>query len=228
VSGPHDPLTRVDTWVFDLDNTLYAARHSLFDQVERRITDYVCEHLTLDREKAREIQKRYFMEHGTTLNGLVTLHDCDPAHYLAYVHDIDYSHIPPDPELDDSLTRLPGRKIVFTNGDVPHAERAMERLGIAHHFDAVFDIVESDYIPKPDPGVYDVFLARHAIDGPRAAMFEDIARNLKPAKERGMTTVWIEGESPYAAGGADDGHIDHRTPELTPWLVALADRLAPG
>lgn len=228
MSGARDPLHRVACWVFDLDNTLYAARHSLFDQVEQRINAYVCDFLALDPGKAREIQKRYFLEHGTTLNGLVSLHGCDPAHYLAYVHDIDYGPIPADPVLDDALHRLSGRKIVFTNGDVPHAERAMARLGIAHHFDAIFDIVESDYIPKPTPVVYDRLLERHGIEGPKAAMFEDIARNLKPAKDRGMTTVWIEGVSPYAAAGADDGHIDHRTPELTPWLAALVARLESG
>jgi putative hydrolase of the HAD superfamily len=228
VSAPDDPLRRVETWVFDLDNTLYSARHSLFDQVDRRITEYVSAFLGMAPEAARDLQKRYFLEHGTTLNGLVSLHACDPARYLAYVHDIDYGLIPADPALDEALGKLPGRKIVFTNGDVPHAERAMARLGIAHHFAAIFDIVESDYVPKPTPSVYDRLLHRHAIEGPRAAMFEDIARNLKPAKDRGMTTVWIEGPSRYAAAGADDGHIDHRTEDLTPWLVDLVRRLATG
>ena len=218
-------LRHVDTWVFDLDNTLYSARHSLFDQVEVRITQYVERFLELDRAQAKTLQKQYFLEHGTTLNGLVSLHGCEPQDYLAFVHDIDYSLIPEDPELDAALSRLPGRKLIFTNGDVPHAERAMERLGVAHHFEAVFDIVASDYIPKPEPSVYDVLLERHGIHGPRAAFFEDIARNLRPAKERGMTTVWIEGESSYARSGIDDGHIDHRAVELTPWLTALLPHL---
>ncbi len=218
-------LSHVDAWVFDLDNTLYSARHSLFDQVEVRITRYVERFLELDRDRARTLQKRYFLDHGTTLNGLVALHGCEPRDYLAFVHDIDYSLIPADPELDAALSRLPGRKLIFTNGDVPHAERAMERLGVAHHFDAIFDIVASGYIPKPEPSVYDVLLERHAIEGPNAAFFEDIARNLRPAKQRGMTTVWIEGQSPYARSGIDHGHIDHRAAELTPWLTGLLPHL---
>jgi len=218
-------LASVETWIFDLDNTLYAARHNLFDQVEGRITDYVVELLDLPRDEARTVQKQYFRDHGTTLNGLVKLHDCKPEAFLAYVHDIDYSPIPADPDLDRALHALPGRKLVFTNGDAPHAERAMERLGVAHHFDGVFDIVASDYIPKPEPVVYDVLVAEHDIDPRRAVFFEDIARNLKPAKNLGMITVWIEGESVYARAGADDGHIDHRAEELTPWLIALSRSL---
>ncbi|MBT4907264.1 MAG: pyrimidine 5'-nucleotidase [Alphaproteobacteria bacterium] len=217
-----DKLTTIETWIFDLDNTLYAARHNLFDQVAVRITDFVSDFLELERDHAHTIQKQYFLDHGTTLNGLVKLHDCNPDEFLAYVHDVDYSPIPPDPELDNALARLPGRKLIFTNGDVPHAERAMERLGVGHHFESVFDIVASDYIPKPEPVVYDVLVDLHGIDPTRAVFFEDMARNLKPAKERGMATVWIEGESSYAKAGADDGFIDFRAPELTPWLVDLA------
>ncbi len=225
VTAPAPDLSHVDTWVFDLDNTLYSARHSLFDQVEVRITQYVERFLGLDRAAAKTLQKQYFMEHGTTLNGLVALHACEPGDYLAFVHDIDYSLIPADPELDDALSRLPGRKLIFTNGDVPHAERAMERLGVAHHFETVFDIVASDYIPKPEPSVYDVLLERHDIHGPNAVFFEDMARNLEPAKARGMTTVWIEGDSAFARSGHDDGYIDHRATELTPWLTGLLPHL---
>jgi len=211
----------VETWVFDLDNTLYHARHGLFDQVDRRITEYVARALALPHDEARETQKRYFHEHGTTLNGLVALHGCDPLDYLAYVHDIDYSIIPADPDLDAALDALPGRKLIFTNGDVPHAERVTERIGIAHHFEGIFDIVASDYIPKPEPVVYDNMIAAHGIESRKAAMFEDIARNLAPAKALGMTTVWVRNESAWAQASATDGHIDHEVDDLTPWLGQL-------
>jgi putative hydrolase of the HAD superfamily len=218
----------VETWVFDLDNTLYHARHGLFDQVDRRITEYVMRALELPAEDARAIQKRYFREHGTTLNGLVALHGCDPADYLAYVHDIDYSIIPQDPALDTALDALPGRKLIFTNGDVPHAERVTERLGIARHFEGVFDIVASAYIPKPEPQVYDTMLAEHTIEPRTAAMFEDIARNLAPAKALGMTTVWVRGGGDWAAASSEDGHIDHVVDDLTPWLAELAIAIRGG
>ena len=211
----------VDTWIFDLDNTLYHSRHGLFDQVDRRITEYVERILNLPAEQARTVQKRYFQEHGTTLNGLVTLHGCDPADYLAYVHDIDYSIIPADPDLDAALHGLPGRKLIFTNGDVPHAERVTERIGIAHHFEGIFDIVASAYVPKPEPAVYDSLIVAHLIEPRSAAMFEDIARNLAPAKALGMTTVWVRNDSAWAAASSDDGHIDHVVDDLTPWLGGL-------
>ena len=225
---PTSGFDHVDTWVFDLDNTLYHARHGLFDQVDQRITDYVSRALDIPADEARPLQKRYFDEHGTTLNGLVALHDCDPQDYLAYVHDIDYSIIPADPDLDTALAGLPGRKIIFTNGDLPHAERVTERIGIAHHFEAIFDIVASDYIPKPEQVVYDTIIGLHDIEPGRSAMFEDIARNLVPAKALGMTTVWIRGDSAWAAASSDDGHIDHIVDELTPWLADLSDTVRGG
>ena len=225
---PASGFDHVDTWVFDLDNTLYNARHGLFDQVDQRITEYVSRALDIPTDEARPLQKRYFDEHGTTLNGLVALHDCDPQDYLAYVHDIDYSTIPADPDLDNALAGLPGRKIIFTNGDVPHAERVTERIGIAHHFEAIFDIVASDYIPKPEQVVYDAIIGLHDIEPGQSAMFEDIARNLAPAKALGMTTIWIRGESAWAAASSDDGHIDHVVDDLTPWLADLSDTVRGG
>jgi putative hydrolase of the HAD superfamily len=227
-ADPGSGFDHVDTWVFDLDNTLYHSRHGLFDQVDRRITEYVARALQITAEQARPLQKRYFLEHGTTLNGLVALHGCDPDDYLAYVHDIDYSLIPADAELNAALDALPGRKLIFTNGDVPHAERVTERIGIGHHFEAIFDIVASDYIPKPEQVVYDAIVGKHDIDPRAAAMFEDIARNLAPAKALGMTTVWVRGESDWAAASAGDGHIDHVVDELTPWLVDLSNAMRGG
>ena len=209
-------IGQVDTWIFDLDNTLYSPHSGLFDQVSERMTLFVAEFLGLERDRARVIQKKYFVEHGTTLNGLMEIHDCDPAEYLAFVHDIDWSPVPENPALARTLARLPGRKLIFTNGDVPHARRAMERLGIAGCFEAVFDIVASGYIPKPDPVVYRTFIDCHAIDPGRAIYFEDIARNLKPAKDLGMTTVLVGDPADTV-----DAYVDHLTGDLTGWLAAL-------
>ncbi len=223
MTGSIHILERVDTWIFDLDNTLYPARHRVFDQVAERMTLYVAEFLDLEHDKARALQKQYYLEYGTTLNGLMKFHDCDPVEFLAYVHDIDYSPIPESPGLARTLAQLPGRKLIFTNGDTPHARRAMERLGVAECFEAVFDIVASDYVPKPDPSVYRALIERHDIDPVRAIYFEDIARNLRPAKELGMITVWIEGWD-ERSGDPDVDHIDHRAPELAPWLNSLVAR----
>ena len=209
-------LGNVDTWIFDLDNTLYSARFGFFDQVTDRMTIYIAEFLGLGQDQARALQKQYYLEHGTTLNGLMKIHDCDPEEFLAFVHDIDWSPIPENPDLARTLEELPGRKLIFTNGDEPHALRAMERLGVAGCFEAVFDIVASGYIPKPDPVVYQALIRRHDIDPARAIYFEDLARNLKPAKDLGMTTVLV-GEPSDAAGD----HIDHHAPDLAGWLAAL-------
>lgn len=220
--GASPDLDHVEVWIFDLDNTLYPAACNLFDQIDRRMGEFIGRLLTIDRAEARVIQKGYFRKHGTTLRGLMLEHGLDPAEFLDYVHDIDLSPVPPNPDLERALDRLDGRKLVFTNGSVPHAERVMARLGVAHHFEAVFDIVASDYVPKPDPAPYRMLIDRHRFDPRAAAMFEDIPRNLVPAAALGMTTVWVPG-NPNWSGPNDAGeHVHHVAEDLAAWLGALA------
>ena len=222
-------LRDIDTWVFDLDNTLYPASCNLFSQVDVRIGAFVSRILGLPADQARAVQKGYLAKYGTTLRGLMVEHRLDPAEYLNFVHDIDVTAIPPDPAMDLALDRLPGRKLVFTNGTVAHAERVLNRLGVQRHFEAVFDIHAADYVPKPEPVVYDQLLRRHAIAPRRAMLFEDIARNLKPAHDLGMTTAWVRVDWAWAQPGDDSTHVHHVIDDLTPWLTRAADaRAAPS
>ncbi len=210
-----------DTWVFDLDNTLYPARCNLFAQVDERIGQFMSRYLNVDRIEARRLQKEYWRAHGTSLRGLMLVHGCPPGEFLDYVHDIDVSGVAPSAELNDALTRLPGRKVIFTNGTVPHAQRIMDRLGVSHHFDGIFDIVASDYIPKPERAVYDQMIAQHGIDPRRAIMLDDMAHNLKPAHELGMATVWVhtpESLARHQQSGSDKTHIHHETDDVVEWL----------
>jgi putative hydrolase of the HAD superfamily len=211
-------VDHVTDWVFDLDNTLYPARCNLFDQVDRRIGLFIEDLLRLDRVAARDLQKRYFREHGTTLRGLMTHHRVDPGAFLHFVHEIDIEPVPPSPELDAALGRLPGRKFIFTNGSVAHADRIMTRLGVARHFDGIFDIVAADYLPKPDPTTYRSMIARHGIDPARAAMIEDLPRNLRPAAALGMTTVLVLTGEEWAMTDEPGDHIHHVTDDLVGWL----------
>lgn len=217
-------LDHVETWIFDLDNTLYHARYNLFDLVEKRIGLYIQERFGVDQAAARRMQKEHFRAHGTTMRGLMEHHAIDPDHFLDYVHDIDYGRIPAAPNLDAALDNLGGRKLVFTNGSVRHAEQVMDRLGVARHFSGIFDIAASAYLPKPRPEPYAALCGQHGIDAPRAAMFEDIARNLAPAHALGMTTVWVRTASEWAREGGDGDHVHHRTDDLETWLGDLVAR----
>lgn len=219
------PDMKTEAWVFDLDNTLYPATCDLFAQVNARMAGFIANHLSLDPESARHLQKRYFHEHGTTLRGLMIEHGTDPAAYLAYVHDIDLSPVRPDPRLDRALARLPGRKVVFTNGSVRHAENVMARLGVAAHFDAVFDIVAADYLPKPAVETYRRMAQTLGIDPRRAVMVDDIPKNLEPAAELGMTTVWVRTDTEYARIGALGAHVHHVADDLSAWLEDAASAL---
>jgi putative hydrolase of the HAD superfamily len=169
---------RVDTWVFDLDNTLYPREANLWQQVDTRIRDYVAQYLNVPAEEAFRIQKDFYQRYGTTMRGMMTEHGVSADDYLRYVHAIDHSALEPDPALGAAIERLPGRKLILTNGTVEHAEAILKRLEIHEHFDDVFDIIAAELEPKPAAQTYDKFFARHTIEPTRAAMFEDLARNL--------------------------------------------------
>ena len=211
-------LRHVDCWIFDLDNSLYPASTNLFELIDVRMGEYIQQILGCDTVEARQVQKRYFRDHGTTLAGLMTAHGVDPHHFLDFVHDIDLARITADPVIVDAIDRLPGRKFVFTNGDEAYASRVLERLGLANAFDGLHDIHAMDYIPKPDARAYSGMCERLKID-PKSALFvEDMARNLRPAKALGMTTVWVDNGSEQASDASDQSFIDYRTNDIGQWL----------
>jgi putative hydrolase of the HAD superfamily len=227
MTGKARSFDHVETWVFDLDNTLYPSSCRLFDQIDDRMGAFISGLLKVDRVEARRIQKQFFHEHGTTLRGLMTDHGVQPDEFLDFVHDIDHSPIPADPALADALQALPGRKLVFTNGTVAHADKVLARLGLMGHFSGIFDIVHADYIPKPALGPYQKFVRDHSIEAGRAAMFEDIARNLEVPHRLGMTTVLVShpgNEDAMIVNGRDEGaqaHVHHRTDNLAQFLQAI-------
>ena len=181
----------VETWVFDLDNTLYPHHLNLWQQVDDRIRSFVADFLNIPKDEAFRMQKDYYRRYGTTMRGLMAEHGLDPDTYLEYVHAIDHSPLVPNPALGEALERLPGRKLILTNGTRKHADAVMRRLEVDRHFEDVFDIAAADLDPKPLPQVYERFLKRHHVDPERAAMFEDLARNLETPHALGMTTVLV-------------------------------------
>jgi putative hydrolase of the HAD superfamily len=214
-------LADAEVWLFDLDNTLYPPHVNLFAEIDERMRGFIAEFLGLPLDEAFALQKRYFREFGTSLRGLMDNHGLDPAPFLAHVHDIDVTLLSPDPRLETALARLPGRKIVFTNASTRHAERVMERLGIGHHFEAIFDIVDADFRPKPEPDAYRQLVARHRVEPRATVMVEDMARNLRPAADLGMTTVWIRNATEHGIVDADGDHIHHAIDELVAWLEGV-------
>jgi putative hydrolase of the HAD superfamily len=215
------PLRHVDSWIFDLDNSLYPASADLFALIDLRMGAFIQQLLGCDHDAARRVQKGYFRDHGTTLAGLMAAHGTDPNEFLAFVHDIDLARLAADPKLVAALDRLPGRKFVFTNGDEAYARRVLDRLGLANAFDGLHDIHAMDYVPKPDPRAYAALCERHAIDPARALFADDMARNLEPAKALGMMTVWIDNGSEQASGAADPAFIDYHIADIGEWLTAI-------
>jgi putative hydrolase of the HAD superfamily len=224
-------FNEIETWVFDLDNTLYPHHVNLWHQVDERIRDYIVGFLKISREEAFRLQKDYYRRYGTTMRGLMEEHGLQPDEFLEIVHQVDHSPLMPNPALGSAIAELPGRKLILTNGTRAHADAVMRRLEIAEHFDGVFDIRAADLEPKPRPQVYERFLARHDVDPKRAAIFEDLARNLEVPHALGMITVLVV---PEGAGvvlredwelvGRDAPHVDHVTDNLTDFLRKIKNQ----
>ncbi|MCR9195534.1 MAG: pyrimidine 5'-nucleotidase [Hyphomonas sp.] len=231
--GERTASTLIDrqVWVFDLDNTLYPAECDLFAEIDQRMTDFVARFLRLPREEARATQKRYYAEHGTTLNGLMSMHGMEPDEFLSHVHEIDLSPLPRTPDLAEAIRALPGRKFVYTNGSRGHARRVTDYMGLGDVFDGQFAIEDSHFKPKPDLSSYEAFNRLFGITPNEAVFFEDLARNLAPAHDMGYTTVLVQSDKDWShepaaarpAGIGDDlpPHIDYVTRDLTEFLRSI-------
>jgi putative hydrolase of the HAD superfamily len=212
---PQTDFAHVSTWVFDLDNTLYPPHMRLFDQIEVRMTDWVMRALQVDRARADHLRAHYWQTYGTTLAGLMTEHGVDPAPYLTDVHDIDFTVLSPDPALASAISSLPGRKIVYTNGCAPYAEKVIAARGLAGLFDAVYGVEHAEFHPKPAALAFQTVFARDGLTPQSAAMFEDDSRNLAVPHALGMRTVHV------APAPEPAPHIHHHTDDLAGFLARL-------
>ena len=210
-------LGHIRNWIFDLDNTLYPARTNLFARIDTRMTRFIADLLDLDEVEAHRIQKSYFLGHGTTLAGLMAEHQVDPHAFLDYVHDIEMDVLEEDAPLAAAIARLPGRKLVFTNGDKPYALKVLERLGLGGSFEAVHDLHAMNLVPKPAASAYRGLCDAFGLDPAQSLFAEDMARNLKPAKAIGMATLWVDNGSEQDPD-ADRSFIDFTTTDLSAWL----------
>jgi putative hydrolase of the HAD superfamily len=208
-------------WIFDLDNTLYSGQTKVFEQVDKKMSKYISEKLNVNIEKAKKIQKNYFYEYNTTLNGMIKNHKINADEFLEFVHDIDIDFLKKDFKLSKEIKKLDGKKIIFTNGSRKHAINVTTKIGIYQLFDDIFDIVDCDFIPKPSIEPYKKLIEKHKIDPKLCVFVEDIARNLKPAYEMGMKTIWIENEEPWAKKYSDSKFINYRTNNLAEFLKKI-------
>jgi putative hydrolase of the HAD superfamily len=230
VRSPPRAFDHVETWVFDLDNTLYPHHLNLWQQVDHRIREYIANFLEISHEEAFRVQKDYYRRYGTTMRGMMTEHGMHPDDFLDFVHQIDHSPLMPNAALGAAIERLPGRKLILTNGTRRHANAVLARLNLDRHFEDVFDIMAAELEPKPSPQTYDRFLKLHGVDAGRSAMFEDLARNLAVPHALGMTTVLVVPEHTrevfregWELEGRDAPHVDHVTDDLVTFLETIRD-----
>ena len=183
---------KINTWIFDLDNTLYSADSGIFQQVHRLMGEFISNNLNMEISEAKKLQSKYYKQHGTTLRGMMDNHGVDPDYFLDEVHRLDYSIVGPNQLLNDELEKLEGRKIIYTNANEKHVLDVLKRINLSDYFDEIFDIKLANYIPKPEIKPYEQIIELFKIDASRSAMFDDIAKNLVPAKKVGFTPVWID------------------------------------
>ncbi len=211
----------IKCWIFDLDNTLYSGKTKVFEQVDKKMSKYISEKLNISVKEAKKIQKNYFHEYNTTLNGMIKNHQIDPDEFLEFVHDIDIDFLQKDLKLAEEIEKLEGKKIIFTNGSRKHALNVTKRIGIDKYFDDIFDIVDSNFVPKPAIEPYKKLVEKHKIDPKLCVLVEDIARNLKPAYEMGMKTIWIENDEPWASKFSDSDFVNYKTNNLSEFLKKI-------
>jgi len=211
----------IKCWIFDLDNTLYSGKTKVFEQVDKKMSKYISEKLKVSIEEAKKIQKNYFYEYNTTLNGMIKNHKIDANEFLDFVHDIDIDFLQKDIKLAEEIEKLNGKKIIFTNGSKKHALNVTKRIGIDQYFDDIFDIVEAEFVPKPAMEPYKKLVKKHKIDPKSCVFIEDIARNLKPAYEMGMKTIWIENDEPWAKKFSDSDFVNYKTNNLSEFLKKI-------
>ena len=214
-------LKSIKYWIFDLDNTLYSGKTRVFEQVSKKMSEYISKKLNVSVVEAKEIQKNYFHEYNTTLNGMIKNHKIEADEFLEFVHNIDIDFLKKDPMLSEELKKLDGKKIIFTNGSRKHALNVTKRIGINQYFDDIFDIIDSEFVPKPAIQPYKKLVEKHKIDPKLCGFVEDIARNLKPAYEMGMKTVWIENDEPWAKKFSDSNFINFKTNNLSEFLKQI-------
>jgi putative hydrolase of the HAD superfamily len=223
---------RTQVWVFDLDNTLYPADCNLFLQVDQRMGEFIARLLGVPFAYARHLQKTYYRQFGTTLSGLMQVHGIDPKPFLDYVHDIDLAPVREHPELAAAIDKLPGRKLIFTNGSRRHAERVAGKLGVLNCFETIFDICDANYVPKPAASCYQHFCTAHGVEATQSAMFEDIPSNLEAPHALGMTTVLVRSNTNHdhpvqqmiRAWVEPPAHVHHMTFDLAAFLGGLGGR----
>ena len=215
---PAEAFAHVRTWVFDLDNTLYPVTKALLAQIDKHMGSFVANFLNVDADEARHIQKSYFRKYGLTLRGLMLHHGLDPVRYYDEMTPMDLTQVDPNPALAEALSQLPGRKVIYTNASAHHAEMVLDRLGIADVFDGLYDIAAAEYVPKPAIESYRILCEQHKIDPSQAVMIDDIARNLEPAAELGMKTVWMKTGAAWAQDTEPEPYIDHIIDDILPWV----------
>ena len=211
-------LKDIKYWIFDLDNTLYSGQTKVFDQVDKKMSSYISQKLNINIEEAKKIQKDYFRKYNTTLSGMIKHHNIDANEFLDFVHDVNLDFLGKNKKLEEEIAKISGKKIIFTNGSKAHAENVTKRIGINKLFDGIFDIVESNFIPKPSIEAYKILIEKYKIEPQYCIFIEDIARNLKPAHELGMKTVWIKNDEPWAAEFSNENFVNYRIENLTDFL----------
>jgi len=214
-------LIDIKYWIFDLDNTLYSGQTKVFAEVSKNMSAYISKKLDIDLIKAKELQRKYFYENGTTLSGLMKYDKIDPHEFLEFVHNIDISWLPKDLLLRQELIKIKEKKYIFTNGSHSHVKNVTKQLGIEDLFDGAFAITDADFVPKPNIESYKKMIKKFDLDPKKSILIEDIAHNLEQAKNLGMKTCWLENNESFAKKDADKPYIDYKIKSLPSFLQEI-------
>ena len=215
-------------WLFDLDNTLHDAA-LVFRALNVAMTDYIVRELAVDEAQADRLRRHYWRRYGATLLGLVRHHGIEPAHFLHHTHllpDLE-ARLHTHPYDLAAVRRLPGTKILLTNGPQAYARRVLAALRLGHCFDGIVAIDQMRMFgqlrPKPDARMFRALLARLKVPASRCVLVEDTLAHQKTAHGLGMRTVWMQRWLAAAGPGPQAGHrLARRPPYVCDRIRALA------
>lgn len=185
----------IDYLLFDLDNTLYPASCGLGLEMNRRMSVFVAEHLNVDLTAADDLRRGARERYGTTLGWLRAEHALEDVNpYMDAVHPADLSPWITDDHADEAqsvLGEIDLPAAILTNGPREHAERVLERLGIARRFDRLFDLRENNFEGKPAVSAYRRVIDELSIRPESTLFVDDMVQYLLPFRDLGGMIVHI-------------------------------------
>ncbi len=209
-------MKNIKAVVWDLDNTLYKFSDDYLAACNWASAKAFLEcGVPLSLEQAYDASWESFRKYHMSGTMLIERYNLDRAQYFKGYHEnLDEKAIEHVFALEDHFKKSPYVHAILSHGSHEWAARALKRIGLQSFFkdEHILGFEEYAFRHKSQhPDGLDMILQRLAMPAAQICFVEDSAKNLKIAKDMGMTTVFVSHSLPVP----DENYIDHiiETPE---------------